>query len=111
VRIVTSSVEDQVVFVEITGEVDAHTARELERTLNDLLAQGHSRLVLDASQMGFISSAGLRAIMFAHREVCQRGGQVRICGLSAQTRRIFEMAALDECLEIYDTRQEATEGW
>ena len=110
-KILTSSTESGVALIEIEGEVDAHTARQLEGTLNDLLAQGHSRLVLDASQMGFISSAGLRAIMFAYREVCQRGGQVRVCGLSAQTRRIFEMAALDECLEICDTCQEAMEGW
>jgi stage II sporulation protein AA (anti-sigma F factor antagonist) len=61
--------------------------------------------------MGFISSAGLRAIMFAYREACQRGGKVRVCGLSAQTRRTFELASLDECLEIYDTRQEAMEAW
>jgi anti-anti-sigma factor len=110
-KIVTSEAESGTVLIEVQGEVDAHTARQLERTFNDLLAQGHSRLVLDASQMGFISSAGLRAIMFAYREVCRRGGQVRVCELSAQTRRIFEMAGLDECLELCDTRQEAMGGW
>jgi stage II sporulation protein AA (anti-sigma F factor antagonist) len=83
----------------------------LDKTLNDLLAQGHSRLVLDASQMGFISSAGLRAIVFAQREACQRGGQVRVCGLNAQARRIFEMTGIDQCLYVSDTRQEALAGW
>jgi stage II sporulation protein AA (anti-sigma F factor antagonist) len=110
-KILTSHAENEVVLIEVEGEIDAHTARTLDKTLNDLLAQGHSRLVLDASQMGFISSAGLRAIMFAEREACQRGGQVRVCGLNAQTRRIFEMAGLDECLQLSATRQEAMEGW
>jgi anti-anti-sigma factor len=110
-KILTSTADDGVALVEIVGEVDAHTARELERTLGELLAEGTSRLVLDGSQMGFISSAGLRAIMFAYREVCQVGGLVRICGLSAQVRRIFEIAALDECLQLYDSCREAMENW
>jgi stage II sporulation protein AA (anti-sigma F factor antagonist) len=110
-KILTSHAENEVVLIEVEGEIDAHTARTLDKTLNDLLAQGHSRLVLDASQMGFISSAGLRAIMFAEREACQRGGQVRVCGLNAQTRRIFETTGLDECLQLSATRQEAMEGW
>jgi len=110
-KISTSIVEDEVVLVEVEGEIDAHTARTLDKTLNTLLAQGHSRLVLDASHMGFISSAGLRAIMFAQREVGQRGGQVRVCGLNAPARRIFELAGLDECLQLSDTRQEALAGW
>jgi stage II sporulation protein AA (anti-sigma F factor antagonist) len=110
-KILTSSAENEVVLIEVEGEIDAHTARQLDKTLNDLLAQGHSRLVLDASQMGFISSAGLRAIMFAHREAYSRGGQLRVCGLSAQARRIFEMARLDEYLHFTDARQEAMEGW
>jgi anti-anti-sigma factor len=110
-KISTSVVENQVVLVEVEGEIDAHTARTLDENLNTLLAQGHSRLVLDASQMSFISSAGLRAIMFAQREVDKRGGQVRVCGLNAPARRIFEMAGLDEVLHLSDALQEALEGW
>lgn len=110
-KISTSRVENEVVLVEVEGEIDAHTARTLDTTLNEVLAQGHNRLVLDASQMGFISSAGLRAIMFAQREASQQGGQVRVCGLNAQARRIFEMAGLDEVLQLSNNRQEAMEGW
>ena len=110
-KISTSCAENEIVIVEVEGAIDAHTARTLEKTLNDLLARGHNRLVLDGSQMGFISSAGLRAIMFAQRELDQRGGQVRVCGLNAPVRRVFEMAGLDECLQISDTRLEALAGW
>jgi hypothetical protein len=36
---------------------------------------------------------------------------VRICGLSALVRRVFEMAALDDFLQLDKTRQDALEGW
>jgi anti-anti-sigma factor len=109
-KVSTSTAVGGVVLLEVEGEVDAHTVVELDRALNDLLAQGRSRLVLDASRVGFISSAGLRAITFAQREAQQQGGEVRLFGLSDQVRRVFEMAGLDECLHLTDTRQEAMVG-
>jgi anti-anti-sigma regulatory factor len=36
---------------------------------------------------------------------------VRVCGLNAQARRTFEMAGLDECLHLSDSRQDALAGW
>ena len=110
-KVSTSAAEDGIALLEIEGEVNAHTARDLDRALNDLLAQGHSRLVLDASKVVFISSAGLRAITFAQREAQQQGGEVRVFGLSDLVRRVFEMAGLDEFLHLSDTRQEAMVGW
>lgn len=110
-KILTSNMKNEVILVEIEGEIDANTARGLDRTLKDLLAQDHSRLVLDASLMSFISSAGLRAIVFAQREARKSGGQVRVCGLNAQARQVFEMAGLDEFLQLCGTHQEAMEDW
>jgi anti-sigma B factor antagonist len=111
VKISTSVTENEIAQLEVDGEVDAHTARELDTALKNLLAQGHSRLVLDASQMGYISSAGLRVILFAHREATQLGGEVRLFGLTPQVRRVFAIAGFDELLRIADTYQEAIEGW
>jgi anti-anti-sigma factor len=110
-KVSTSAADDGIVLLEVEGEVDAHTSRELDRALNDVLAQGRSRLVLDASRVGFMSSAGLRAITFAQREAQLQGGEVRVFGLSDQVRRVFEMAGLDEFLHLSDTRQEALVGW
>jgi anti-anti-sigma factor len=111
VKISKSVTKSGIVLLEVEGEVDAHTAHKLDQTLKDLLAQGHSRLALDASQMGYISSAGLRVVLFAHREARQLGGEVRLFGLNAQVRRVFEIAGFDKLLCISDTRQEAMEGW
>ena len=110
-KVSTSAASDGVAVLEVEGEVNAYTARSLEKALNDLLAQGQSRLVLDASRVDFVSSAGLRAITFAQREAQQQGGEVRLFGLSDLVRRVFEMAGLDEFLHISDTREEAMVGW
>lgn len=106
-----SSVEGDAVLIEILDSIHTLAARELAATLSRLVTQGHSLVVLDASQMGFISSAGLQAILAAHQELCERGGAVRVCGLNDHSRQIFEMAGLDECLQLIDTCHEAMTGW
>ena len=109
---ITSAVyKNNTIVLEVKGEVDAHTAKELNKTLTDSIAQGYYRIVIDVSRLTFISSAGLRAIMFAHREVAQLGGEVRLVGPSIQTRRTFEIAGAFELMNVSDNLQEALGGW
>lgn len=110
-KILTSVTENRVALLEVEGEVDAHTARKLDQALKDLLAQGFSRLMLDASRMAYISSAGLRVLMSTQREARQLGGEMRLFGLNAQVRRVFNMTGFGELLRVSDTCQEAMEGW
>jgi len=111
VKISTSVAENGAVLLEVAGRVDAYTTPRLDMALKDLLAQGHSRLVLDASRMDYISSKGLRVLLFAQQDARQLGGEVRLFGLNAPVRRVFNLAGFDKLLHINDTRQEAMEGW
>ena len=110
-KITTSVTEDGIVLLEVEGEVDAHTAPRLKETINDSLAQGHNRLVLDASRVEHMSSAGLRVLLYAQREARQLGGEVRLFGANAQVRRLIELSGFETLLSIHDTRQEAMEDW
>lgn len=110
-RITTSVIEDDIVLIEVAGEVNARTARRLEETFSGLLAQGHSRLVLDASHMEYISSAGLQVLLDAQREARQVGGEVRLTGPNAFVWRVIKLAGFEKLLHVSDTRQNALENW
>jgi len=110
-KITTSVTEDGVVLLEVEGAVDAHTASGLGKTLTDFLAQGHSRLVLDASHMEYLSSTGLRLLIEARRRARQLGGEVRVFGPHAQVRRVIELAGFEDLLYLGDTRLYALEDW
>jgi len=110
-KITTSVTEDGIMLLEVEGEVNAHTAPRLKETLSDWLAQGHSRVVLNASHIEHMSSAGLRVLLYAQREARQRGGEVRLLGPNTQVRRVIELAGFNKLLYICDTRQEAMEDW
>ncbi len=110
-RITTSVTENKTVLLEVKGEVDAHTACKLEEALTDLLTQGHSRLVLDVSQVEYISSTGLRVLLDAQREARGLGGEVRLFGPKTPVRRVIELAGFERLLYVSDSREKAMENW
>ena len=110
-KIFTSVHNGDIVVLEVKGEVDAHTVRFLDNTLEDLLAQEEPRVVLDLAGMTFISSAGLRAILYAHKQALKSGGEIRITVPVGPIRRMFEIAGFPEVMKIFDTLPEPFTQW
>jgi serine/threonine-protein kinase RsbW len=107
VEISKSVHEDNIMVLEIKGEVDAYTSQDLNKTLADVLGDGYHQIVVEVSQMTFISSAGIRALLYAQREAVQLGGEVRLVGPTDQVRRIFEIAGFFELFQITDDLEES----
>jgi anti-anti-sigma factor len=104
---ISKSVEDNIMVLEIKGEVDAYTSQDLNKTLADVLGDGYHQIVVEVSQMTFISSAGIRALLYAQREAVQLDGEVRLVGPTDQVRRIFEIAGFFELFQITDDLEES----
>ena len=110
-KVRTSLNESGVALVEVKGEMTAYTAPNLDKALNGLLDQGHGRLLIDGRELGFISSAGLRVLLAAHREATTLGGEVRLFGLKEHVHEVFKMAGFERLMRIRDDRAGAMEGW
>lgn len=110
-EISTTAEENNIMVLEVTGEIDAYTSKTLNKKLKDLLTHGQNRLVIDLSKVTLISSIGLREILFAHREASSEGGEVRLLSPSPQIKRTLEISGLIDVLKISETSQEAMDGW
>jgi len=90
--------------VTISGDVDAGTAPRFGRHLLEVLARpGVHTVELDLSGVTFLDSAGLTALVVAHR-TAQGAGQafcVR-CGTGRAVRRPLEITGLSSVLTIVD---------
>jgi anti-anti-sigma factor len=102
-----SAVEGAITLVEIQGAIDAYTARDLDKTLSALIAQGQNRLIVDLAQLDYISSAGLRVLLHAQQSARAGGGDVQLCSPNTYVRKVLEMAGMPQLLRIAATRAEA----
>ena len=95
---INRSVENGKVCYALEGRLDTTTAPELERELkNDL--DGATRLTLDFSKLDYISSAGLRVLLSAHKAMSRKGGMT-VTNVNEMVREVFEVTGFSDILNI-----------
>ena len=80
------------------GRLDTMTAPELEAELNASLKDAES-LVLDFSKLEYISSAGLRVLLSAHKAMSGKGG-MKVTNVNEIVAEVFEVTGLADILTI-----------
>lgn len=81
--------DDGNTVIQISGRLDAETCDELEAELDALVIQAKQHIVFDLSDVGYISSAGVRLLLKARGYANRRGRQVVAAFASAQVKRVF----------------------
>ena len=98
---------DQTVVVSIAGSVDALTAGELDHYLSAQVDNGQKQIVADLSQVDFMASAGLHAILHALKESRQRGGDLRLAAARPGIDHTLKISGFATVLQSFPTVDQA----
>ena len=88
----------ELVTLEITGRLDTTTSPNLESVINEL-SEDTRELIFDMSDVEYISSAGIRVLLGAHKKMSLNLGTIRIKKVNDIVREVFEMTGLAELLD------------
>ena len=88
-------------WVRVSGEVDVQSADELRGHLR-MAGDSHRRVVLDLSGVTFLDSAGLGALVGAHRAITERGGTLEVAGAHGVVRQVITASRVDALLTLVD---------
>lgn len=94
--------------VAVTGELDLHTAPELNRALQQATQDQVSELVVDLSGVDFMDSTGLSTIVAAVAASRGYGGQIKVVATSAKILKVFTLTGVDQQVGIYSSLGEAS---
>lgn len=84
----------------LDGFLDAHTAPDFEATIQAEVDQNHLQLIVDGSKLTYISSAGLGVFMGFIEELREKGGDIKICGLTPKIEQVFEILGFHALYDI-----------
>lgn len=90
--------------------VDAHNAAELKDRVLKALEEGGRALVIDLSQVKFIDSSGLGALLSGFKNANLRASGFALAGLQPRVKSMFELTRLHRIFEIYPGLEEALAG-
>ena len=93
--------------VSIAGDIDALTADDANAFLSAQLDGGRAQLVLDLSQVSFMSSSGIRLLLEILKKSREQGGDLRLAAAPAGVTRTLEITGLTSILEVYPSGDEA----
>lgn len=91
----------------LNGEVDASNSVELDQAIQEILAEGTKKILVDGSTLEYISSAGLGVFMSYLEDFQDNGVTFVIFGLNDKVQNVFHILGLDQLITIEKDQHEA----
>lgn len=88
------------VIVNLQGRLDTASAAELAPDFQALGEQAANHIILDCSQLDYISSSGLRLFLALRKESAAKGGKLQVRAINADIRQVFMMTGFISLFEI-----------
>ncbi len=105
-QISSEQIDDKAVL-RANGRLDTPNAPLLERKIEALLKGGHVKVLLDLAGVDYMSSAGLRILLSASKQLHAAGGGFCIFNVQDDAMDIIKMAGFNKIIKIFDTESEA----
>ena len=95
---INKTMDGKTLNVALEGRLDTVTAPELEASLKEDLDKAEN-LVMDFSKLEYISSAGLRILLSAHKSMAGKGG-MKVKNVNEIVNEVFEVTGFSDILNI-----------
>lgn len=90
-----------ILVVQVTGRLDNDTSPFFFDCLEGEIEDGNNRVVLDCSELMFLSSLGIGTLIRIQSRLKQRGGTVKLAGVQGVVADVLHVVHLDRLLDIY----------
>lgn len=104
---ITLTKKESYTLIRLNGEVDASNSVELDQAIQEVLANGTNKILVDGSTLDYISSAGLGVFMSYLEDFQENEIAFVIFGLSEKVRNVFHILGLDQLITIEAGQHEA----
>ena len=91
----------------VSGRMDAENAPRFEQQCRACIAEGFNGLVVDAGELIYVSSMGLRSFISVAKALRDKGGALRICRLNGLVKQVFEITGLLDTFPVYESVEAA----
>ena len=106
---INSNEKNGIVSITIKGRLEADSSPEAEKVVREVLRGPTTRLLFNLSGLEYLSSAGLRVVLTAAKEMKRRDGKIVLCSLNEFVKEIFEVSGFQSLIPIADSVESGVE--
>ena len=96
-------------LMKITGEISYNDLSDFEKKANEALQQPEKNILIDLSQLTYISSAGLRVMLKLAKELSAMKKNLALFGLNEFVSSVFQIAGFDKIFNIHKDKKSILE--
>ncbi|MDR0412736.1 MAG: STAS domain-containing protein [Dysgonamonadaceae bacterium] len=96
------NIQDNIATIAVKGSIDSKTSGEFSTQIMDRISST-DHVLLDFSDVDFVSSAGLRVLLMIYRQIKSKNGKVVLVGLLDEIKDVMSMTGFINFFEIADS--------
>lgn len=96
-------------ILELEGELDAHTASQLEDSLRQLINKNKASIIVNCRELDYIASAGLGVFMAYIEDVRGTGGDIKLTNMNEKVYNVFDLLGFPTLYDILEDERDAIE--
>lgn len=100
----TVNYENDIASIKLVGELDSRSAVQFNEVISEVAERRISRLVLLMAELSYMSSAGLRCLVFAHQKM-GRGVEIVVVGAQPAVAETITMTGFDHSVTMQDAAE------
>ena len=100
------NIENNYLLITVEGEADASSSIHLDDNIKESIGENHKIILVDCTNLNYISSAGLGVFMSHIGEIEEKEINFILFGLSEKVQNVFNMLGLDQLLTIKSNKAE-----
>lgn len=94
-------IHDDALVLQPLGRIDGGTAGSFETASLALIEAKTAHVVIDMSDVDYLSSAGLRSLLIIAKRVKSEGGVASLCGLAGNVAEVIAMSGFDSIYRVF----------
>lgn len=100
-------INDSIYKLNLSGRMDIVGVGEIETRFAGMCASPRKSIIVDMSQVGYMSSIGIRALLMNGKAVAKRGGKFALLSPQPVVKNVLEVSGIDQILTICDELDQA----
>jgi len=104
---ISTRTEKHVVVVSVKGKMDAASSTTFEKEVDSLIAGGSNALIVDFSDLNYISSAGVRSLLILAKKLEAKQGKLSICSPKDIVLQVLKISGFIAILPVYESVESA----
>jgi anti-sigma B factor antagonist len=97
----------EALLFKLRGSLDIATSPTVRAALTDATEHDNKEIIVDLTQLEFLDSTGLGALIGAHRRAAQQGGSLRLIVHEGAISRLLNITGLIRVLAVYHDLEDA----